>query len=245
MIKLGLKVEKKQNIIKNVSFIFFVLYFLSFSFILNSCNKSNQLKNETSKVLIGRVDLRKIRDSKYYKQIQDKIYNLELEYKDQLNKISLTKNEKELKETANKLSVILENKKQEYLSDFYKNLERALITTANKENVGIILTSDSIIYGYKDLTDEIIQTLDSNKNLDLNSNLNYSFKIAYIDLSNLKNNLNLKDTDFQKLYKDKQNDILIIFDKSNVLLGGIDLTYEIQKYISKKYHTKTPKKEFK
>jgi len=245
MIKLGLKVEKNKNIIRNISFIFFILYFLSFSFVLNSCNSSNQLKNENSKVLIGRVDLRKIKDSKYYKQIQDKIYNLELEYKDQLNKISLTKNEKELKKTANNLSVILENKKQEYLSDFYKNLERALITTANKENIGIILTSDSIVYGYKDLTDEIIQTLDSNKNLDLTSNLNYSFKIAYVDLSNIKNNLNLKDIDFQKLYKDKQNDILIIFDKSNVLLGGIDLTYEIQKYISKKYHTKNSKKEFK
>jgi len=245
MIKMGLKVKKNKNIIKIISFIFFILYFFSFSFVLNSCNNSNQLKNENSKVLIGRVDLRKIRDSKYYKQIQDKIYNLELEYKDQLNKISLTKNEKELKETANKLSVILENKKQEYLSEFYKNLERAVITTANKENIGIILTNDSIVYGYRDLTDEVIQTLDSNKNLDLTSNLNYPFKIAYIDLSNLKNNLNLKDTDFQKLYKDKQNDILIIFDKSNVLLGGIDLTYEIQKYISKKYHTKNPKKEVK
>jgi Skp family chaperone for outer membrane proteins len=245
MIKLGLKVEKNKNIIKIISFIFFILYFFSFSFVLNSCNNSNQLKNENSKVLIGRVDLKKIRDSKYYKQIQNKIYNLELEYKDQLNKISLTKNEKELKETANKLSVILENKKQEYLSDFYKNLERAVITAANKENIGIILTSDSIVYGYKDLTDEIIQTLDSNKNLDLTSNLNYSFSIAYVDLSNIKNNLNLKSIDFQKLYKDKKNDILIIFDKSNVLLGGIDLTDEIQKYISKKYHTKNSKKEFK
>jgi Skp family chaperone for outer membrane proteins len=245
MIKLALKVEKNKNIIRNISFIFFILYFLSFSFVLNSCNNSNQLKNENSKVLIGRVDLRKIKDSKYYKKIQDKIYNLELEYKDQLNKISLTKNEKELKETANKLSVILENKKQEYLNEFYKNLERAVITTANKENIGIILTSDSIVYGYKDLTDEIIQTLDSNKNLDLTSNLNYSFNIAYVDLSNIKNNLNLKSIDFQKLYKDKQNDILIIFDKSNVLLGGIDLTDEIQKYISKKYHTENSKKEFK
>ena len=137
MIKLGLRVEKNKNIIRNISFVFFILYFLSFSFILNSCNKPNQLKNENSKVLIGRVDLRKIRDSKYYKQIQDKIYNLELEYKDQLNKISLTKNEKELKEIANKLSAILENKKQEYLNDFYKNLERAVITTANEENIGI------------------------------------------------------------------------------------------------------------
>ncbi len=245
MIKLGLKVEKKQNIIKNVSFIFFVLYFLSFSFILNSCDSSSQLRNENSKVLIGRVDLRRIRDSKYYKQIQDRIYNLELEYKNQLNKISLTKNEKELKETANKLSAILENKKQEYLNDFYKNLERAVITTANKENIGIILTSDSIVYGYKDLTDQVIQNLDSNKNLDLTSNLNYSFNIAYVDLSNLKNNLNLNDIDFQKLSKDKQNDILIIFDKSNVLLGGIDLTDEIQKYISKKHHTQNFKKEFK
>jgi|GEM_PF-1864631 len=245
MIKLGLKVEKNKNIIRNISFIFFILYFLSFSFVLNSCNKSNQLKNENSKVLIGRVDLTKIRDSKYYKQIQDKIYNLELEYKDQLNKISLTKNEKELKEIANKLSAILENKKQEYLNDFYKNLERAVITTANKENIGVILTSDSIVYGYKDLTNEVIQNLDSNKNLDLTSNLNYSFNIAYVDLSNIKNNLNLNDIDFQKLAKDKQNDILIIFDKSNVLLGGIDLTDEIQKYISKKYHTQNFKKEFK
>jgi hypothetical protein len=245
MIKLGLRVEKNENIIRNISFVFFILYFLSFSFILNSCDSSSQLRNENSNVLIGRVDLRRIRDSKYYKQIQDKIYNLELEYKNQLNKISLTKNEKELKETANKLSAILENKKQEYLSEFYKNLERAVITTANKENIGIILTSDSIVYGYKDLTDEVIQTLDSNKNLDLTSNLNYSFNIAYVDLSNLKNNLNLNDIDFQKLCKDKQNDILIIFDKSNVLLGGIDLTYEIQKYISKKYHTQNFKKEFK
>ena len=245
MVKLGFGVEKNKDIVKNISFIFFILYFLTFSFVFDSCSNSNQVRNGNSKILIGRVDLRKIRDSKYYKQIQDRIYNLELEYKNQLNKISLTKNEKELKETASKLSVILESKKQEYLNEFYKNLERAVITAANKENIGIILSSDSILYGYKDITDEIIQILDSNKNLDLTSNLNFSFKIAYVDLSNLKDNLNLEKIDFQKLYKDKQDEILVVFDKSNVLLGGIDLTNEIQKYISQNNNTKNSEKKFK
>ncbi|MGB9638335.1 MAG: OmpH family outer membrane protein [bacterium] len=205
---------------------FFLICLFVISFLLHSCNYSKKIENNN--IIIGRIDLRKIKDSEYYKQIQNKIYNLEIEYKDQLNKISINKDEKDLKEAANKLSNILENKKQEYLQEFYKKLEKAVITVANKEKIGIILSSDAILYGYKDITDEVIKTIDSNNNLDINPNLNYSLKIAYLDLNNLKN----KDIDFEKLYKDKQNDVYIVFGKSNVLLGGIDLTNEIQKYIA-------------
>lgn len=221
------KFEYKRLI--KISFFLFSLFL--FSFLLHGCNYSKKIENNNNNsLIIGRIDLRKIRDSEYYKQIQNKVYNLEIEYKNQLNKISLNKDEKELKESASKLANILETKKQEYLQEFYQRLERAVITVANKEKIGIILSSDSILYGYKDITDQVIKTIDSYNNLDINPNLNYSLKIAYFDLNNFKDNI--KNIDFEKLYKDKQNNILIVFDKSNVLLGGIDLTNEIQKYIT-------------
>ena len=223
----------KLNEIKNfksflLSLFILVLFFNGCKSSLNKVDRDSHYTN-SEKSIIGRVDLRKIRDSNYYKEIQEKIYNLEVSYKKKFDELASYKNEKELKETINKLSFTLDRKKEEYLQEFYERLNRAIITVANKEKIGVILTSDSILYGYKDLTQEVIDLIDKEgSNLDLNPNQTYSLKIAYLD--KIEPNI-----DFKKLYKDKGEDILIIFDKSNVLLGGIDLTHEISKYkLSKK-----------
>ncbi|MCX7870581.1 MAG: OmpH family outer membrane protein [bacterium] len=238
MIKINFKNNIRDYTFKEFNFILMALYLFSFSFLLYSCkisNNKNDVNTVNEKVVIGRIDLRKLKDSQSYKQLQNKIYNIEMEYKNQLKKISFYKDETKLKETTNKLTYVLEQKKQEYFDEFFNKLNRAIITVANKEKIGIVLNSDVILYGYKDITNQVLQTIDSNSsNLDINPDLTYSLKIAYLDLNKLKNPI-----DFEKLYKDKNNDILIIFDKPNVLLGGIDLTDEINKYISKNPKTKS------
>ncbi len=225
-----IKINFNNDILKRINFILIGLYLFLFSLLLYSCKTSNNnIKNtgNSDKVVIGRIDLRKLKDSQSYKKLQNEIYNIEMEYQNQLKKISFYKDEKTLKETTSKLTYALEQKKQEYFQEFYNKLSRAIITVANKEKIGIVLSSDVILYGYKDITFQVIQTIDSDSsNLDLNPNLNYSLKIAYLDLNKFE-----KTIDFEKLYKDKDN-VLIIFDKSSVLLGGIDLSDEIKKYIS-------------
>ncbi|MEN3015605.1 MAG: hypothetical protein ABDH21_06095 [bacterium] len=174
--------------------------------------------NQTEKyeLKIGVVDLQKVKLSKTYQQINQKIKSIT----DELQKNINQKRKHQLKYF---LYANLQEKKEKFIQEFNEKLQKAIYYTANQEGIGIVISYDCLPYGGIDITDKVIQNLDNGNYSDQPMHNSVEL-VAYTD--RLIDQKKIEQI-IKELYKERR--IYVVLSKNDIFLGGFDLNEKLPK----------------